>query len=234
MKTARTATLSPGETAVETAGLSLERGGKRLFERMTWAVSAGRFLAVTGASGSGKSSLLACLRGQIEPTDGLVQVTPDSPNDIGTIFQHLRLTGELSVLTNVLCGSLGATPWWKTLVSFGSDQRQRAFGLIAELGLSPLVHKPVRSISGGEQQRTAIARVLLQDPPVILADEPTSNLDLKLAEQILNRLRSLCIERGKTVIAVLHDRDLVERFADLELAINGDFENGWSLRTIER
>ncbi len=234
METAITATLSPVETAVETAGLTLERGGKLLFEKMSWAVPAARFLAVTGPSGSGKSSLLACLRGQIEPSAGTVQVEPGLPNDIGTIFQHLRLTGELTVLTNVLCGSLGLKPWWKTLISFGKDQQQRAYDLIADLGLSPLVHKPVRSISGGEQQRTAIARVLLQDPPVILADEPTSNLDHNLAEQILTRFRSLCVERGKTVIAVLHDRELVERFADLELTISSDLENGWSLRTIER
>ncbi len=233
METTRTATISSGETAVGAEGLSLERGGKRLFERMSWRLPAGRFLAVTGPSGSGKSSLLACLRGQIEPTNGSVQFFNDLPTEIGTVFQHLRLTTELSVLTNVLCGCLGSQPWWKTLFAFGSPEKQQAFELIRELGLAELCHKPVRSISGGEQQRTAIARVLLQDPSVILADEPTSNLDLKLAEQVLSRFRSLCAERGRTVIAVLHDTDLVERYADIELKIGPDFPNGWSLRTIE-
>lgn len=234
METTRTATISPGETAVRAERLSLERGGKRLFERMSWRLEAGRFLAVTGPSGSGKTSLLACLRGQIEPTKGSVQFFNDLPTEIGTVFQHLRLTNELSVLTNVLCGCLGSQPWWKTLFAFGSPEKHQAFELIKELGLAELCHKPVRSISGGEQQRTAIARVLLQDPSVILADEPTSNLDLKLAEQVLSRFRGLCTERGRTVIAVLHDTDLVEHFADVELKIGPDFPNGWSLRTIER
>lgn len=232
MEIARTATISPGETAVETAGLSLERGGNLLFEQMSWRLTAGRFLAVTGPSGSGKSSLLACLRGQIGPAAGAVSFADGDPRTIGTVFQHLRLTGELSVLTNVLCGCLGANPWWKTLFAFDSDEKRRAFNLISELGLGPLVHKAVRNISGGEQQRTAIARVLMQDPAVILADEPTSNLDLKLSHQVLARFRSLSAERGRAVIAVLHDRDLVEQYADLELKIGRDFENGWMLRTI--
>lgn len=234
METTRTATISPGEMAVGVERLSLERGGKRLFKRMSWKLPAGRFLAVTGPSGSGKTSLLACLRGQIQPSDGNVYFADDLPTSIGTVFQHLRLTNELSVLTNVLCGCLGSQPWWKTLFAFGSPEKQNAFELIKELGLADLCHKPVRSISGGEQQRTAIARVLMQDPSVVLADEPTSNLDLKLAEQVLSRFRLLCVERGKTVIAVLHDSDLVERFADEELKIGSAFADGWSLRKIRR
>ncbi|QYO66071.1 phosphonate ABC transporter ATP-binding protein [Leptolyngbya sp. 7M] len=234
METTRTATISPGEIAVGVEGLSLDRGDKRLFERMSWQLAAGCFLAVTGPSGSGKTSLLACLRGQIQPTDGSVNFADDLPTSIGTVFQHLRLTNELSVLTNVLCGCLGSQPWWKTLFAFGSPEKQNAFELIKEFGLADLCHKPVRSISGGEQQRTAIARVLMQDPSVILADEPTSNLDLKLAEQVLSRFRLLCAGRGKTVIAVLHDVELVERFADFELKIGSAFADGWSLRKIKR
>lgn len=234
MDIARTATISPAEPAVELAELSLERGGKLLFERMSWSLAAGRFLAVTGPSGSGKTSLLACLRSSLIPSAGKVTFGIGDPRLIGTIFQHLRLTGELSVLTNVLCGCLGDHPWWKTLFSFGPDNKQRAYKIISELGLADLARKPVRRISGGEQQRTAIARVLLQDPTIILADEPTSNLDLGLAEQVLARFRVLCTQRGRTVISVLHDRDLVERFADLELKIDPDYDNGWMIRTIYR
>lgn len=234
MQIARTCKLRTGETAVEVSGLTLERGDRVLFEQMSWSLMAGRFFAVTGPSGSGKSSLLACLRGQISALEGVIDFADRSPYSIGTVFQHLRLTNELSVLTNVLCGSLGRRPWWKTLFSFGGDNGSRAQDLISELGLASLAHKPVRSISGGEQQRTAIARVLMQDPPVILADEPTSNLDHALAEQVLARFRSLCSENGKAVIAVLHDRDLVEKYADEELSIGSGFSKGWSLRRIER
>ncbi len=234
MDIARTTTILPGETAVGLDAISLERGGKRLFERMTWTVPAGSFLAVTGPSGAGKSSLLACLRGSLVPSSGTFSFSIGDPRLVGTIFQHLRLTNELSVLTNVLCGCLGDQPWWKTLFSFGTDNAQRAYKIISELGLAELAHKPVRRISGGEQQRTAIARVLLQDPEIIFADEPTSNLDQRLAEQVLARFRDLCTRRGRTVISVLHDRDLVERFADFELKIGPDYDNSWMLRTISR
>ncbi len=228
----RTATLSPGATAVEVADLSIERGGKRLFTNMAWKLAAGRLLAVTGPSGSGKTSLLACLRGQIPPANGHVAVMATGRCGVGTVFQHLRLTREASVLTNVLCGSLGAYPWWKTVLGFASNEQRKAYGLISELGLAPLVHKPVKNVSGGEQQRTAIARLLMQDPTLILIDEPTSDLDAALATQVLTVFRSLCTERGKAVVAVLHDTFLAERFADEELRIGADFKNGWALRTI--
>ncbi|HMQ02358.1 MAG TPA: ATP-binding cassette domain-containing protein [Pyrinomonadaceae bacterium] len=232
MEIARTASLSPGETAAEVVDLSIKRGGKILFKNMTWSLAAGRMLAVTGPSGSGKSSLLACLRGQIDPASGGAAVMANGRCGVGTVFQHLRLTQEASVLTNVLSGSLGAYPWWKTILGFSSNENRRAFSYISELGLAPLVHKPIRNISGGEQQRTAIARLLMQDPTLILIDEPTSDLDADLARQVLTLFSSLCTQRGKAVVAVLHDTDLVKSFADQELVIHPDFENGWALRTI--
>ena len=232
MNIATESVAAPVVTAVEVNDLSLERGGKVLFEKMSWSIPAGSFLAVTGVSGSGKTSLLACLRGTLKPSTGQVNLSDDDPFLTGTVFQHLGLTGELSVLTNVLCGSLGRQPWWKTLFAFNREQKQRAYEIISSLGLAGLTHKPVRSISGGEQQRTAIARVLLQDPQIILADEPTSNLDAALADTVMTRLRALAIERNRTVISVLHDRSLVERFADNELSIGPDYVNGWVLRTI--
>ncbi len=221
-------------SAVEVQDLSLERGGKVLFKRMSWLLPAGGFMAVTGPSGSGKSSLLACVRGTLRPMSGSVDLVNNDPFSTGTVFQHLGLTGENSVLTNVMCGRLGGLPWWKTLFAFAREDKFRAYETIASLGLAELAHKPVRSISGGEQQRTAIARVLMQDPRLILADEPTSNLDAALAERVLTRFRALTSEQDKTVIAVLHDRSLVDRFADMELSIGPDYENGWMLRTISR
>lgn len=206
------------------------RGEKLLFENMSWNLPRGKFLAVTGASGAGKSSLLACLGGMIEPSNGSFKLFATDEKSVGFIFQNFRLTGNLSVLTNVLCGRLGAYRWWQTLFSFPESERRKAFQILHELGLENLVHRQVRQISGGEQQRTAVARVLLQNPEIILADEPTSNLDAALARRVLALLRRKGAEANCTVIAVLHDVRMVEEFADYELKIGAELENGWSFQ----
>ncbi|MDQ3321254.1 MAG: ATP-binding cassette domain-containing protein [Acidobacteriota bacterium] len=205
-----------------------------LFEKMTWQLPRGKFLAVTGASGAGKSSLLACLGGGVAPTDGEFKLAGDDSKSIGFVFQNFRLTANLSVLINVLCGKLGAYNWWQTIFSFSEDDRQTAFAILRELGLEKLAHRQVRKISGGEQQRTAAARVLLQNPPIILADEPTSNLDAALADKVLTILRRGCAEQNQTIVCVLHDARLVEKFADYELRIGADYKDGWSFRQIPR
>lgn len=218
--------------AVETRSLALRRGEKLLFEKMSWRLPPGRFLAVTGASGAGKSSLLACLSGRAEPEAGAFKLSVADRKSLGTVFQNFRLTMNSSVLTNVLCGKLGDYAWWQTLFSFAEDDRQAAFAILRELGLEKLVHRPARKISGGEQQRCAVARVLLQDPQIILADEPTSNLDRESAKLVLSRLRRLCTERNRTVVCVLHDALYIEEFADCELKIGAEYRNGWTWREI--
>lgn len=201
---------------------------------MTWQLPRGKFLAVTGASGAGKSSLLACLGGIIAPAAGEFKLAADGLNSIGLVFQNFRLTAHLSVLTNVLCGKLGDYAWWQTVFSFPETDRQAAFAILCELGLEKLAHRQARKISGGEQQRCAVARVLLQNPPIILADEPTSNLDAALADKVLTLLRRGGGQRNQTIVGVLHDARLVEKFADYELQIGADYQNGWSFRRIPR
>ncbi len=200
---------------------------------MNWELPRGKFLAVTGASGAGKSSFLACLGGIIAPTMGTFKLSAADEKSIGFIFQSFRLTANLSVLTNVLCGRLGAYNWWQTLFSFPESERQKAFAILGELGLEKLLHRQVRQISGGEQQRTAVARVLLQNPEIILADEPTSNLDARLAKRVLSILRRKCERENRTVIAVLHDTRMVADFADYELKIGAEYENGWIFQTLK-
>ncbi len=222
------------DIAVETHSLLLKRGEKMLFEKMTWQLPRGKFLAVTGASGAGKSSLLACLGGVLQPTSGECKLAAEDAKSIGVIFQNFRLTANLSVLTNVLCGKLGAYNWRQTLFGFAENERQKAFAILRELGLENLINRQARKVSGGEQQRTAIARVLLQNPEIILADEPTSNLDADLAKKVLSLLRRQCAEKNGTVIAVLHDAKMVESFADYELKIGTEHENGWDFCPIQR
>lgn len=220
------------KNAVGLCDITLARGGKTLFTGMSWELPHGKFLAVTGPSGSGKSSLLACLRGTLSPISGTSELVPSDGMSVGTVFQHLRLAAESSVLTNVLCGRLGGYHWWQTLFGFSEADRQEANAICTELGLNTIVHKAVKNVSGGERQRTAIARALFQSPRILLADEPTSNLDRALALQVLERFRRLSKEDGCCVISVLHDRELVERFADYELSIGSDNGSGWSFRTI--
>ncbi len=200
---------------------------------MNWQLPAGKFLAVTGASGSGKSSLLSCLSGDLQPTNGNIQLNVYDKKSIGLVFQNFRLTKNLSVLTNVLCGKLGDYSWWQTLFSFSANDQKKAFEILHKIGLEKLVHQEVRKTSGGEQQRTAVARLLFQNPKIILADEPTSNLDMDLAKKVLSLLKSQCEINNATIITVLHDVRLVELFADYELKIGSEFENGWDFRQIK-
>jgi ABC-type phosphate/phosphonate transport system ATPase subunit len=214
---------------VSVNGLSIKRAGRKLFDEMSWTLPPGSFLAVTGASGAGKSSLLSCLAGEIEASAGSIDL---HGRRAGCVFQDFRLSANLSVLDNVLCGSLERHSWWNTLLRFDAAERRDAFEIIESLGLAEILHKLVVNVSGGEQQRTAVARTLLQMPDVILADEPTSQLDSGTARLVLGKLRNAARE-GKTVIAVLHDSRLVADFADTELIIDSDLVNGWEFRKVE-
>jgi phosphonate transport system ATP-binding protein len=218
--------------ALEVRGLALKRGGRTLFREMNWRLPAGNFLAVTGASGIGKSSLLAALGGMLAPDEGEIVFAEKAR--VGFVFQNFRLTPNLSVLQNVLCGKLGAHPWWRTLFGFPENERQAAYRLLVELGLENYVHRPSRETSGGEQQRAALARTLLHAPEIVLADEPISNLDANLARRVMSLLRREAKDAARTIVCVLHDARYVEEFADYELRLDAEQPDGWSYRKLPR
>jgi phosphonate transport system ATP-binding protein len=199
---------------------------------VSFQVEDGEFLAVIGLSGSGKSTLLRCINRLIEPTSGKViwndvDVTalPSSElrnirRQIGMVFQQFNLVKRSSVLTNVLSGRLGyVSPYQSLFNYFSPADYQRAMANLEHLGLSDKAHVRADSLSGGQQQRVGIARALMQEPKLILADEPVASLDPVLAHSILKYLEQMNKERKITVLCSLHFLDLVHRYATRAIAL---------------
>jgi phosphonate transport system ATP-binding protein len=199
---------------------------------VSFSVQDGEFLAVIGLSGSGKSTLLRCINRLIEPTSGKVywddvDITAASGaglrqirRQIGMVFQQFNLVKRSSVMTNVLSGRLGyVNPLLSVVNMFSADDRQRALNNLERLGLRDKAHVRADSLSGGQQQRVGIARALMQEPKLILADEPVASLDPVLAHSILKHLEQLNKEDGITVLCSLHFLDLVHRYATRAIAL---------------
>ncbi len=236
---------SPGlpHSHIAARGLGLKRGDRWLFRGLDLDVPRGTFVAVVGPSGVGKSSFLACLAGLLEPSEGSVTFhdragcahAPASVRGVtGVVFQNNLLVPTSSLLDNVLCGRLGRHRWWQTLFHFPRADREEAYRILCDLGLGDKVNRWVCETSGGEQQRTAIARALLQEPELYLADEPVSNLDAYLTGRVLGILRQEAAQRGRTVFCVLHNAELVERFAELVLSFDSAGDGAWKLRKVAR
>ena len=235
----------PAHAHLSIRDLGLNRGGRWLFRPLAWEIPRGIFAAVVGPSGVGKSSLLRCLAGLDPPDEGScayqcphgcvhcargpAHSAQGWQRQIGIIFQEYRLTANNSALANVLCGRLGRYSWWQTLAGFPHRDRTQAFDLLAELGLEQCASSRTSEISGGEQQRVALARALFQEPDILLADEPVSNLDPDLATRVLETLRAGAHERGRTILCVLHDPELVRRFADQVLRLDPGGPASWEI-----
>jgi phosphonate transport system ATP-binding protein len=193
---------------------------------VSFAVEPGEFLVIIGLSGSGKSTLLRCINRLIEPTEGQIlwdgkDVTAASREElrhfrrqIGMVFQQFNLVKRASVLTNVLTGRLGYVPSRGSLFfRFPAKDRELAWKALQRVGITEQARKQARELSGGQQQRVGIARALVQQPRMLLADEPVASLDPVLAHSILGYLEQLNQEDGITVLCSLHYLDLVQRYA---------------------
>lgn len=193
---------------------------------LSFEVDKGEFLVVIGLSGSGKSTLLRCINRLIDPTEGRiimdgVDITAAKGAElrhirrkIGMIFQHFNLVKRSTVMTNVLNGRLGyLNPWTSTMGIFPHEEKQRAMQALTRLGIADKVNSRADALSGGQQQRVGIARSLMQEPTLILADEPVASLDPVLAHSIMQYIEKLNKEDDVTVICSLHYLDLVQRYA---------------------
>lgn len=200
--------------------------GTVALKNASFTVPDGEFLVVIGLSGSGKSTLLRCINRLIEPTEGKViwdgvDITAADKTSlrnirrqIGMIFQHFNLVRRSSVLTNILAGRLGyVKPGSSLLHRFPEADRRLAVQALERLGITDQAHKRASELSGGQQQRVGIARALMQQPKIILADEPVASLDPVLAHSILGYLEDLNKTDSITVICSLHYLDLVQRYA---------------------
>jgi ABC-type lipoprotein export system ATPase subunit len=190
------------------------RSARRLLQAVDFEVAGGELVAVLGRSGSGKSTLLHLLGGLARPDAGSIVVAGDALTGVGEralarirlrrvgfVFQSFALVAELTGEENVLLPTrLSGAP---------AGGRRRAHRLIDELGLRPVAGSSPHELSGGEQQRFAIARALVNEPELLLADEPTGNLDARAAADVLGLLRSLTAE-GRAVVVVTHEREVTD------------------------
>jgi putative ABC transport system ATP-binding protein len=192
-------------------------GDITVLKDITLQVKPGEFVGIQGPSGSGKSTLLNMITGIDRPTSGQVWVGGEGVHElsenrlarwrgrnVGVVFQFFQLLPTLTILENVLI------PMDFCKVIKRSDRKRRALGLLEQVGIFEHAHKLPNALSGGEQQRAAIARALANDPPLVVCDEPTGNLDTATAKEVYSLFEGL-VKGGKTLIVVTHERQLSER-----------------------
>jgi len=206
--------------------------GTKALKEISFDVKAGEFVVILGNSGSGKSTLLRCVNRLVEPTSGQIfldgnEVTGAGPRQLrrfrrktGMIFQQYNLVARMSVLTNVLTGRLGYLSSWRGWMNnFPADSVMQAEAKLAELGLKAKAGQRADTLSGGQQQRVGIARALMQQPKIILADEPVSSLDPAATIAIMDILRTINQKEGVTVLCNLHLPELAGKYGDRILAL---------------
>ena len=195
----------------------------------TLTIEVGERVALIGPSGAGKTSLLRLINGYIELESGTLQILGqliDAPDQnkarqrnirrrVGFIFQDFSLVERATVFNNVLWGRLGRLSTWRTMLgSFPEQDKLAAMEAITEVDLYDKANQRVDTLSGGQQQRVGVARVLAQEAEILLADEPVSNLDPSLAEEILELLSTVTQGRGATLVMSLHQPEWAAQFAD--------------------
>lgn len=218
--------------AIEHVTKVYERGKVLALRDVSFSVKKGEFVVLIGLSGSGKSTLLRCINRLIDPTSGKIyldgiDVTKASGTQlrhirrkIGMVFQQFNLVKRSTVMTNVLAGRLGYAPPVGTLAGrFPREEIVKAKQNLERVGLLDKMHVRADQLSGGQQQRVGIARALMQDPELLLADEPVSALDPATSNSVLQYLEQMNRQDGVTVICALHFLSLARRYGTRIIAL---------------
>lgn len=201
--------------------------GDRALQSIDLEIPHGQIVAVIGPSGAGKSTLIRCINRLVEPTSGRILFHGEDVTSVkgdllrqvrrrmGMIFQSYALIDRLTVMENVLSGRLATVGFLDSwLRRFPPDAISRAYELLGKVGLEGFADKRADALSGGQRQRVGIARALIQEPDLLLVDEPTASLDPKTARQIMLLLCDLCRERNLAALINIHDVSLAQRYAD--------------------
>ncbi|MCF6272912.1 MAG: phosphonate ABC transporter ATP-binding protein [Rhodobacteraceae bacterium] len=199
--------------------------GDKALSDVTLSIPDGQVVALIGPSGAGKSTLIRCVNRLVEPTSGEallddINITTlgsgglrKARRKMGMIFQEYALVERLTVMENVLSGRLGYVGFWRSLFrKFPQKDVDEAYRLLDRVGLLAMVDKRADELSGGQRQRVGIARALIQNPSLLLVDEPTASLDPKTSRQIMRLIVELCEERGLSAIINIHDVALAQMF----------------------
>ncbi|WP_342388855.1 phosphonate ABC transporter ATP-binding protein [Salinicoccus bachuensis] len=208
-------------------------GNKRVLKDISFNIGKGELLSIIGPSGAGKSTLLRVINRMIEPSGGAIHFEGQDTlamrgrglrrmrTDIGMIFQHYNLVDRLSVFENVLHGLLGYKNSLQGIFSmYTEDEKRRALDIISELGIGEHIYKRCDELSGGQKQRVGIARALIQDPKIILCDEPIASLDPNASRVIMEYLKRISEERGITIIVNLHQLEVARKYSDRIIGLN--------------
>jgi phosphonate transport system ATP-binding protein len=201
--------------------------GTPVLQDVSLEVAARGITAIIGASGTGKSTLIRCINRLVEPSGGEIvfdgadlarlsgKALRRARRQIGMVFQEYNLVERLTVMENLLCGRLGYVSAWRAWRrKFPPEDIRRAFELLDVVGLAGFAHQRADALSGGQRQRVGIARAVMQEPKLLLADEPTSSLDPKTSVEIMELLAAIARTRGIPVLVNMHDVELARRFAD--------------------
>ncbi len=209
-------------------------GGQRALGGVTFSVERPEVIAIIGSSGAGKSTLIRCINRLVEPTSGRVWLGGTEivslprrelrvvRRRIGMIFQEFNLVERLTVMENVLSGRLGSVGFMASLMRrFPPQDVSGAFALLDRVGLDGYHDTRADALSGGQRQRVGIARALMQNPDLLLVDEPTASLDPKTARQIMRLICALAQERNTPALVNIHDVALAQSFATRVIGLKG-------------